>query len=358
MHSQACSILLATDVHVTEFLTTLVGTMSGQTVATYSSAVCRTYELGLSRNFADSALVSSVIKAARSACPSEPKYDTNYCFAMMDKHLGSLATPARMTESTLLGKTIHLLQRYSWGRTGELRSLNRDHIKLLAGSSSRSTQVETFDKADCIELTLRGTKNGKGLNKTSSIIRISNIRQKVVGHRAYTTLNLFACMAELERRYNGRRIANREAPNNSAAYQKEQNRFGNGFFLSLEPESQSGQYYYLSTGRIRNYGLSAMRAAGIPDKYTCHATRHAAESLLLDAGVAERDVARQARHNKGVMQSTYHHPSDFDHTQRAKALREHVSDVNPQELLACALTPLPRSQRHFTPLRDAGEPTS
>ena len=114
----------------------------------------------------------------------------------------------------------------------------------------------------------------------------------------------------------------------------------------------------MSTGRIRNYGLSAMRAAGIPDKYTCHATRHAAESLLLDAGVPERDVARQARHNKGVMQSTYHHPSDFDHTQRAKALREHVSDVNPQELLACALTPLPRSQRHFTPLRDAGEPTS
>ena len=95
---------------------------------------------------------------------------------------------------------------------------------------------------------------------------------------------------------------------------------------------RTSSYYLPATSHIR----SLIRKAQVPAKSTGHATRHAAESLLLDAGRPERQVARQARRHKDVMNKVYRYPSDDDHAKHARLLYQKVVGVTPQELLACA----------------------
>jgi hypothetical protein len=301
--------------------------------------------VALARTFADSALVKAVIKTARVACPHEPKYDENYCFSMVDLYFTNVLTlnVGRMTEGSLVMKGVHLLERFGWGRGGELRSFNRDHITLQTGASADPATVQKFCDADRMLLTFQGTKHGKGMQQQSQRITIARLRSWVVGAKQHQALDLFAVLDELELRYCDREIGDRENSRNAKKYASEQQRFGNGFFLSLKPETASGKHYYLSSDRIRNYGQMALQKAGVPRKYTGHATRHAAISLLLDAGVPETRVARQARHSKQVAAKVYRHPSDEDHMKRAQKLWADVPKVTPQELLACALTPWSQS---------------
>ena len=279
-------------------------------------------------------------------CPSEPKYDDCYCFAQVDTFFITKITlnVNRMTEPLLLMKTIHLLQRYLWGRGSEIRSLNRNFITLLTGASAKPVLVTSFLQADRMTLSLRGTKRGKGMSQTSPTITVHRIREKVVGSKAFQALDLFALLAELEKRYEAREVANREDKQNTTTYAKHQTKYGDGFFLSLKPERTSGKYYYLSPDTIRNYGKDALTRSGVPDKYKGHATRHAAESLLLDANVPIHQVVRQARHTKEMCSKTYRHPSDKDHADKARRLWSDVQGITPQELLACATTPA----SHFT----------
>merc|ERR1712093_623400 len=103
-------------------------------------------------------------------------------------------------------------------------------------------------------LTLRGTKRGKGLSQVSRQITVHRIRAWVVGQKASQALDVFALLAELERRYEHRPIAMRQDKQNVMAHARQQERYGDGFFLSLQPEKTSGKYFYISPDTIRNYG--------------------------------------------------------------------------------------------------------
>jgi hypothetical protein len=312
-------------------------------VAGASTAICRHYEIALGRKFADSELIKAVIRTAKIAKPYEPKYDDCYAFILCDNYLFKL-TPNVTTrsEGSLLSAASHLMQRFSWGRGSEWRSFNRDRVKLYTEQSADPTATDSFENATRMVLTLLGTKNGKGLQKESPPITIHRVRQGVVGDEAARALDVFAVLGELERRYAGRDVGPRLDSRYAKASANEHARYGDGFFLSTKPEKTTGKYYYLSASRIRSLNDELLRQAQVPAKYTGHATRHAAESLLLDAGVPERQVARQARHNKDVMNKVYRHPSDDDHAKRARLLYQNVVGVTPQELLACARTPLAR----------------
>ena len=240
-HSRAHSVLLASDLHVAEYLSSLIGKISGKSVAGASTAICRHYEIGLGRKFADSELIKAVIHTAKIAKPYEPKYDDCYAFVLCDNYLFKL-TPNVTTrsEGSLLSAASHLMQRFSWGRGSEWRSFNRDRVKLYTEQSTDPTATDSFENATRMVLTLLGTKNGKGLQKESPPITIHRVRQGVVGDEAARALDVFAVLGELERRYEGRDVGPRLDSRYAKASADEHARCGDGFFLSTKPEKTTG----------------------------------------------------------------------------------------------------------------------
>ena len=190
-------------------------------------------------------------------------------------------------------------------------------MQLYFGASRYPSANTTFDDARRLDLTIQGTKTGSGPKKMSTTLTIHRPRAWVIGDTACNGLDLFPALAELERRYAGRKVGPRKTPKKGyvSKHDRTHRRYGPGFFLSLHPEEESGEYFYLGEDTIRKYGQKMLTAAEIPTKFKPHSVRHAAISLLRDANVPASIVASRARHTKKTADKIYRHPSDLQHQQ-------------------------------------------
>jgi len=341
-HSRSRSVLIPSDVLLAAYLTSKCGVLAGKTVAIHASAIGKLYALAYEVRIQNSELVSSAVEAAKVAIPSEARYDENFSFRPIDEYVcQTLAVDnGQLLEPTLLAKAIHLLARYLWCRPGELRGVCRERMQLYFGASRYPSANTTFDEARRLDLTIQGTKTGSGPKKMSTTLTIHRPRAWVIGDTACNGLDLFPALAELERRYAGRKVGPRKTPKKGyvSKHDRTHRRYGPGFFLSLHPEEESGEYFYLGEDTIRKYGQKMLTAAEIPTKFKPHSVRHAAISLLRDANVPASIVASRARHTKKTADKIYRHPSDLQHQQRAAALLKDVPSATCEELLCCALT--------------------
>ena len=342
-HLRARSVFIPSDILLASYLNSKVGELSGKTVASHASAIGKIYSLALEVRIQNSELVKSAVEAAKTAIPSEARYDDCFAFRLVDEYLCSTLAQdnTALTETTLIAKIVHLFARYGWLRPGELRGLSRERMQLYAGTSSHPCAIKTFDDARRMDFVLYGTKTGTGPNKMSGTLTYRRPRDWVIGQKASQGLDLFPAMAEYERRISGRRTGPRQTLKKgyAAKHIKTMNRFGPGYFLSLEPEKESGQYFFMSEDTIRNYGKRILQDAGVPTKYKPHSVRHAGISLLADAGVPMSIVAKKARHLASTANRVYRHPSELEHQQRAATLLKDVPSVYCEELLCCSLTP-------------------
>ena len=319
------------DQTISVFLTTGErATWPSAKLATARSAISGALYAGRGVSYRTSPMLAVVSQSRRKGSPAPtPAYDTSYPFKPIDDLLlkeftkycrvhqdqnGNLTVDYHnYPDCELRNTTISMQHRVTMSREAELRGFNAADISRSRSLDDRSKTILEDTDCNAFEYRLSGTKNGTGAEKLSPWRQHHDPRALVVGPQLAACFALIPRLRELHRR----RSTLPTQVKSSAKANKEQSKFGSGFYADSRLTT-SGKTSDLAAGSFGTIMKNVLASAGTPKEFRAHSERGNAETLLVFAGFCPLSVAKVARHTVQTLKKSY---------MRSDADRLHVLNV-------------------------------